>query len=147
MKKRQFWQRYRNDIVAMLVYNLIAGGLTLIYEVLLAGASTEQWLGVRIIYTIIRFSGAFMLGYLIDWFRQLLSKRKYLLAKAIADFLALSVYQLPIYCLSAILMGVPIASILISSSLYVADNLLLGWLYGYILDRVRKYYSTAKAII
>lgn len=44
MKKRQFWQRYRNDIVAMLVYNLIAGGLTLIYEVLLAGASTEQWL-------------------------------------------------------------------------------------------------------
>lgn len=147
MKKRQFWQRYRNDIVAMLVYNLIAGGLTLIYEVLLAGASTEQWLGVRIIYTIIRFSGAFILGYLIDWFRQLLSKRKYLLAKATADFLALSVYQLPIYCFSALLVGVPIASILITSGLYVVDNLLLGWLYGYILDKVRKYYSTSEAII
>lgn len=143
MKKRQFWQRYRNDIVAMLAYNVIAGGLTLIYEVLLAGASTEQWLKVRIIYTIIRFSGAFILGYLIDWFRQLLSKRKYPLAKAVADFLALSVYQLPIYCFSAMLAGVPIASMLITSGLYLADNLLLGWLYGYILDKVRKHYSTS----
>lgn len=145
MKTNRFWLRYRSDIVAMVLYNLIAGFLTLVYEIWLGGATGEQWIWVRIIYTAIRLTGAFLLGYLIDFCRRYIWQKRKLIFKALADALALSLYQIPIYIFSAWISGVLWHSILITSSLYIVDNLLLGWLYGYILDKVRKYYHLKQA--
>lgn len=145
MKTNRFLLRYRSDIVAMVLYNLIAGFLTLVYEIWLGGATGEQWVWVRIIYTIIRVSGAFLLGYLIDFCRRHIWQKRKLIFKALADAFALSLYQIPIYIFSALISGVLWHSILITACLYIGDNLLLGWLYGYILDRVRRYYHNKQA--
>ncbi len=52
-----FWQRYQVTVVAMIIYGVVTSFATIIYEILLAGATTEQWLGVRLIYNVLRFAG------------------------------------------------------------------------------------------
>ena len=139
-KSKKFWQRYQCDIIAMLIFSVFSCFTTLLYEVAAAGISVEQWLGIKIIYIPLRFAGAYILGSLIDKVRLKLARDNRFIHKALADAISLSIYQIPIYLLSAAVMRVSWQPILITVALYILDNILFGWLYGYLLNQVRKYF-------
>ena len=126
----------------MLIFSAISFPLTLLYQVTIAGASTEQWLYMKLIYLPLRFAGAYFLGCLIDQIRVRLSAQGNPVRRAIADALSLSLYQVPLYCLSAIIVGISWYAMAITSVLWILDNIFLGWLYGYILNQTRKYLYT-----
>ena len=137
---KKFWRRYQCDIIAMLIFSVFSCFTTILYEVVAAGISVEQWLGIKIIYIPLRFAGAYILGSLIDRVRLKLARDNSFIHKALADAISLSIYQIPIYLLSATVMRVAWQPVLITMALYILDNLLFGWLYGYILNQVRKYF-------
>ncbi len=131
--KKTILSRSRDNIVATIIYGLITFALTIFYEKYLLGLNWGEWMGARGIYITIRYTFLFVLDYLIDFFRQHLPK-------GLADAAALSCYQIPIYTSAAFIMGIDPHSILLAAAIYLADNLVLGWLYGYILDKTRKFF-------
>lgn len=134
MKKR-IWQRSRDNIFATIIYGLITFSMTILYEKIIVGLNWQEWVGARVIYISVRYTFIFILDYLIDYFRSLT-------IKFLADALALSLYQIPIYTIAALIMGVPHNLIIIVTLIYIADNLLFGWLYGYILDKTRRFFGS-----
>ncbi|MFZ4649046.1 MAG: hypothetical protein ACOYMB_05490 [Patescibacteria group bacterium] len=64
--------------------------------------------------------------------------------KAISDATSLSLYQIPAYIFSALIMGLDYKVIIFLSLIYLLDNLAFGWLFGYILDKTRAYFSKGK---
>ncbi len=139
--KRLIWQRYQVTVVAMIIYGIVTSFTTIIYEVLLAGATAEQWLGVRVIYNVLRFAGAYFLGSLIEKVRLKFARNKGFIYVALADAISLSIYQLPIYFISALIMQVSLTTMVITALLYILDNLIFGWLYGFIFDRTKLLFS------
>jgi len=139
--KKSIWHRYQVTVVAMIVFGIITSFTTIIYEVLLAGATAEQWLGVRVIYNILRFAGAYFLGSLIEKVRLKFGRQSGFIYIALADAISLSIYQLPIYFISALIMQVSIKTMVITALLYILDNLIFGWLYGFIFDRTKILFS------
>lgn len=140
MKRKEIWRRYQIDVIALIIFGLLTGFTTIIYEVLLAGASPEQWLGVRVLYNILRFAGAYLLGDLVEKIRTKLAPKGGFIRKALADACALSLYQVPIYCISALIMQVSLKSIIITVVLYILDNIFLAWVYGYSRDQVKIFF-------
>jgi hypothetical protein len=133
MKKKKLWQRSRDNIFATIIYGIITFSLTILYEKIIVGLNWQEWMGVRMIYIPIRYVFLFILDYLIDYFRSVLPK-------AFAEAMALSIYQIPIYIGAALIMGVSRSLIITVCLIYIADNLVFGWLYGYILNRTRKFF-------
>jgi hypothetical protein len=133
MKKKKLWQRSRDNILATIIYGIITFSLTILYEKVIVGLNWQEWMGVRLIYIPTRYTFLFLLDYLIDYFRSILPK-------ALAEATALSLYQIPIYISAAIIMGVPKSLITTACLIYIADNLAFGWLYGYILNKTRKFF-------
>ncbi|MDD2681254.1 MAG: L-alanine exporter AlaE [Patescibacteria group bacterium] len=131
--KKTILSRARDNIVATIIYGLITFALTIFYEKYLLGLNWGEWMGTRGIYIVFRYTFLFVLDYLIDFFRQHLPK-------GLADAVALSTYQIPIYATAALIIGLDYQRILLAAAIYLADNLALGWLYGYILDRTRKFF-------
>lgn len=137
-KIKVIWQKIKVDTIAMLIFGIVSTIPTLLYEMLISGVDFNQWAGVRISYNILRFAGAYFLGHLIDRLRAKLDGG--LIRKAFADAVSLSIYQIPIYILCSLIFKVAYQKIILVSSLYILDNFFFGWLYGYILDRTRKYF-------
>jgi len=133
MERKSLWQRSRDNIVATIIYGLLTFALTILYEKVMIGLEWDSWFGVRAIYIPIRYLLVFMLDYLIDYFRKILPK-------FIADGIALSLYQIPIYIFVSLVVGLNIKAIILASCIYVVDNFAFGWLYGYVLDRTRKFF-------
>lgn len=131
--KKTIWSRSRDNLVATIIYGLITFALTIFYEKYLLGLNWGEWIGARGIYIILRYTLLFILDYLIDFYRRYLPK-------PLADALALSTYQIPIYASAALIVGINHGTILLAGIIYLIDNLALGWLYGYILDQTRKYF-------
>ncbi len=101
----------------------------------LVGLTLRQWFGIRILYAALRFAGARLCGKLTDSIRErLLGTSRQRFRKALADAIALSLYQIPLYIVSALVMGARFRQVAITSSIYLVENALLGWLYGVILD-------------
>ena len=134
MERKSLWQRSRDNLIATIIYGLITFALTILYEKVIIGLTWLDWLGARGIYIFLRYALLFLLDYLIDYFRSLMPK-------ILADAIALSCYQIPLYCLAAIIMQVPSRSIALTALIYLADNLCFAWLYGYILDKTRKFFQ------
>lgn len=132
--KKTIWKRSRDNLIATIIYSILTFALTIFYEKVLIGLNWGEWIGARGIYIFFRYLLVFILDYLIDYFRARLPK-------FLAEAVALSVYQIPIYATAALIMGVETRLILLAVLIYIADNLFLGWLYGYILDRTRKFFS------
>lgn len=147
-KRIDFWKRTKVDATAFIIFGVITGFVTIIYEVIIAGTTPHQWLEVRIIYTFLRCLGVYFLGRITDKLREKIiskrfSKKKSLLfiSKWFADGISLSVYQIPIYIISALICGVEIKAIFLASLLYIGDNFLFGWFFGYVLDKTRAYFA------
>jgi len=63
----------------------------------------------------------------------------------IADGLALSIHQVPIYIVSAIIFGINVEKIILISVIYLFDNFLFGGLYGIFLKWMRERFVTKTA--
>jgi len=87
------------DTIAFAIFSLLTSvGLTTIYELLVLKMDNDDWFLFRIIYNILKFSGAYFCAELTDIIRKKIQKNPNNLSQKItADTLAVSIYQLPIY--------------------------------------------------
>jgi len=121
----------------MLIFSCTAGALVIVYEFAL-GLTLAQWGGVKILYNIFRFIGAHYCANLTLWLQKLISGgSNHWFRNAIADALALSVYEIPLYALSAWIMGVDTSVIILLSVIFIFHNIIFGWFYGWLLVRLR----------
>ena len=142
MKKLKLFLKSKitTDTIALVIFSICAsGGLTVLYELLIIDMTKGQWLVFRVLYNILKFSGAYFCVKITDWMRlRILKTSQNRFHKAIADTISISIYQIPLYIMSGLIMGINIIQLLIVSSIYLVDNMILGWLYGVILDWTRK---------
>lgn len=125
-------------VMAMLIFVIATGGPTLIYEIIVAKFTLGQWAGIRILKNALIFCGAPICARLTDWMRsRFVKESKNKFRKGFVDSLTTAIYHLPIYVLSALCMGADKRQVALASIFCVADNMLLGWIYGVILDCVR----------
>lgn len=150
-----FWSRIKIDLISFSIYGLTTFLITLLYEVLIAGVSTGQFIKVRILYTFLRVIGVYFLVNIIDNLRKKIVLKKLIQGnpssfliglkkralKGLSDAISLSIYQIPVYILSALIFGVEFKKIMLISLLYILDNFLFGWLFGYILDKTRLFFA------
>lgn len=66
------------------------------------------------------------------------------IVKGISDGISLSLYQIPAYVFSALILGIDYHVVLFLSLIYLFDNMIFGWFFGYILDKTRLYFSKRK---
>ena len=138
---------YLSDTGALVLFGIVMGITTVIYEIWLVSMTTRQWVLIRILYNILRFVGARLCGKITDRTRcYILKGSKSKFKKGLADGIALSFYQMPIYIFSALVAGAGAKQIAIVVSLYVLDNLVSGWLYGLILDWMRARVASQKLV-
>ncbi len=153
------WQKYKINITAMVIYGLVTAIITMFYEMGISSVEFYQWFWSRAIYLSIRALGAVILGQIVDYLREKIDNEKNCLKilnffqffkkpkiihyflKGFSDGLALSLFQIPIYIFAAFVVGVGWQAIIINSLLYIVDNFALGWLFGFILDKTRQYFS------
>lgn len=127
------------DTIALIIYSLTTGVLSWIYEVSLFNYTAGQWLGVRLLFNGLRYPGARLCGKLTDQVRKKLGgESSHPIRRSIASSISLSLYQLPIYGASALIMGVPLKQVVTIMAIYGAQNILLGWWYSLILDWMRR---------
>ena len=141
-KRRRHTHLVAADTIALLIFTVISGLPALFYELLLVGFTLGQWAIIRLLYNTLRFAGARLCGKLTDLIRRRLagSSSSYF-RKGAADTVSLLLYQLPLYLLSALIVGANVRQMAIALAMYLFDSILLGWLYGAILDRVRLYFA------
>lgn len=157
-KRTDFWERTKVDTTAFLIFGMITGAVTALYEVVIVGVTAHQWFVVRILYTLIRCLGVYFLGKITDSLRKKIAGEKLrkaisdlclglnpkiilFITKGISDGISLSIYQIPVYVFSAFVCGVEVKAIFLASLLYIGDNFLFGWFFGYILDRTRAHFT------
>lgn len=126
------------DTIALLLYSVAGAALTIVCEIFFLKLSGKQWASIRVVYNILRFAGAWLCGTMTDQLRhRIQGDSKHPFRLAVAGATSLSLYQLPIYALSARLVGVELAQIQSALGFYFASNLFFGWAYVLILDWVR----------
>jgi|GEM_PF-1277233 len=140
---RRRWNRVLADTIAFGLFGFAVGAVTtILYEMVLFGFTFRQWIGIRIFFTILRFVFAFVCGWLTDFLRQHFPGAAHnRFWRAMAEATALTVYQMPLYVVSALIVGVDWHKIAFMSGIYLLENFLFGWLYGLILDWTRKKFA------
>lgn len=116
------------------------------YEIVFFSIAQEKWILVRLFYNGIKYFTFFIPAKLDDYFRTTFlrtSQNKFY--EWIADGLALSIHQVPIYIVSAVIFGISIEKITLISLIYLADNFVFGWVYGIVLKWMRERFITKTA--
>lgn len=127
------------DTIALFLYSASGAVLTIVYEVFFLKLSGKQWAGIRVVFNVLRFIGARLCGKITDQVRaRLQGDSKHPFRLAIAGAISLSLYQLPVYALSARVCGAEFGQIKKAVVVYFLDNLVFGWMYILILDWVRR---------
>lgn len=139
MLSKRAQQLLAADTIALVVYSVTTGVLSWLYEVSLLDYTASQWVGVRVLFNLLRYPGARLCGRLTDILRRRLGgESSHPIRRSVAASIALSVYQLPLYGLSAFIVRVPGRQIVTILAIYLAQNTLLGWWYSVILDWFRR---------
>jgi hypothetical protein len=128
------------DILAFSLYKLLTFAPAFLYEVAYVGITVKQYLVVRLLKNVLLFALSFLCRDLRDKIKQYIpgSSDKQL-GKAVAEGTALSLYQLPFYVVSMLVIATEVSSheLSIASVIYFSINVLTGRLYGVLLDQVR----------
>jgi len=103
-------------------------GFTVLYELLFSNIGTKQWVYFRIIYNLVKITGSYFCAQITHWVRKKIAN------KTIADGTSLSIYQIPLYNIIGLIIGIDIYQLLIISIICIIDNMSMGWGYGIILD-------------
>ncbi len=118
-----------SDTLALLIYGVVGGIVPFFFENIILGLSVKQWAGIRILY-LSRYIGGYICGRMADFFRRHF-------CRIVADIIALCIYELPIYIASALIVRASFRQIFLGSVIQIISNAIFGWLYGFILDRMR----------
>lgn len=126
------------DTLALAIFSLITGIIGLLFERLVADLSLAQMAGIRFSYNLLKYVFAEGCAQIADALRlRLMGNFGHPFRRALADGLALSGYQIPIYVACSFVMKADFRQITMVSGFYLANNMALGWLYGLILNLVR----------
>jgi len=151
-----FWaeriaRRVAADTIAMFFFGVstsVLAPFVVLYEFVVAGLTIEQWTIIFGIYKVLRYIGASFCAELRNSLGEcFLGALRNRFRRAMADAAALSIYQLPLYTVSALIAGVSIYQIVIILAVHLARNALLGWWYGVILDWTHARFSTSSGKI
>ncbi|OHA97773.1 MAG: hypothetical protein A3E02_00020 [Candidatus Zambryskibacteria bacterium RIFCSPHIGHO2_12_FULL_38_34] len=134
------WPLVIADTVAMLLYGVWTGTISIILEMHYSGSTFNQWAETRLIYFCLKTALAHIYcAKLTHFIRKIFrGSPKRWLQEGIADALSVSIYQQSIYIPSALLAGANITKTLFAAKFYFTEGLLLGWFYGLILNWCRK---------
>lgn len=137
-KVRNYFRTLTADTFALLVHGTITSASTYVYEVVFFSVHEEKWLAIRILYNLFRYASARVPAKLAYYFeRSFLKNSENRFYEAIADWLALSIHQIPLYIISAALFRMNWKTILYICLVYLFDNFIFGWLYGVLLKWMR----------
>ena len=116
----------------------------ILYELKVAGLAGKQWAIIFVIYKVLRYALASICAEL----RNSLEKRfsgvsRNCFKNAMIDAAAISIFQSPLYTVSALTAGASVYQIAIILAAHLARNALVGWLYGAILDWTRARFNAS----
>ena len=134
------------EFTALVVQGLFASASTFVYEVVFFHIAQDEWGFIRLFYNVIKYLTFFIPARLDDYFKTTFlrtSQNKFY--EWIADGLALSIHQVPIYIASAMIFGIGTEKIILISIIYLVDNFVFGGLYGILLKWMREKFITKTA--
>ncbi len=124
------------ELTALIVQGLFSSASTYVYEVVFFTIAQEKWILVRLVYNGIKYATFFIPAILDDKFKSTF------LRKWVADGLALTIHQVPIYIISSLFFGIDAEKIVFISIIYLVDNFSFGWVYGVVLRWAREKFIT-----
>lgn len=134
------------ELVALIVQGLFASASTFVYEVVFFHIAQDEWGFIRLLYNGIKYFTFFIPARLDDYFKTtFLRTSQNRFYEWVADGLALSIHQIPIYIVSAMIFGINAEKIILISVLYLVDNFAFGGLYGILLKWMREKFITKTA--
>lgn len=138
--KRWNWRRFSADSIAYILYAVISGWIIPLYEGYFCELSIGRVAELRIMSSAPRvILACFFCGSLEDIIkRRLFGGRGNFWREAAAGSVALCVFQLPWYLLTAFFMRASWYQTVITSLLYIASDMAFGWSYVYLLHRMRR---------
>ncbi|MEW6616994.1 MAG: hypothetical protein AB1333_01080 [Patescibacteria group bacterium] len=134
------------NLTALIVQGLFSSASTYVYEVVFFSIAEGKWIWIRLLYNGIKYATFFVPAKLDDYLRSTFlrtSQNKFY--EFIADGLALSIHQIPIYVVSSFIFRIDIETIIFVSVIYLVDNFIFGWVYGSILKWMRENFVTKTA--
>ena len=122
------------DTLALFLFSLAGFLFTIFYEMLIIGISVQQWLGIRIVYNALKFPTAVLCAKLNDFLRRhFVKESSSWWVKAGVDTLSVWLYQLPIYVVSAAVVGMSSGQVLAGCAFDLIEYVVVGWTYGPLL--------------
>jgi len=129
------------DTLALLIFDMSTGLMVVAYEYFFVTFDMQHIVLVRILY-MSKYIGARFCGRWTNRLRRLIiNTSDSIVRKAFADALAVSSYQAPLYALSAYCAGMAKTDIVIALSIFGINALMLGWIYGPVLDYMREKFA------
>jgi hypothetical protein len=138
--KQANWRLVIANTAALVIYSAWTGTISITIEMLYSGSTFRQWAGTRLIYVVLKFALAdIYCANLTNFLRKKFGgNSRHLFKEGVADALSISFYQQSIYIPSALLAGANITKTLFAAKFYFIESLLLGWVYGLLLNWCRK---------
>ena len=139
---QRFLKRITADTLALAIFSALTGAFGLLFERYVASLSLVQMAGIRLGYNILKYLFAEFCAQIADNLRtRLMGNSKHQFRRALADGLALSGYQLPLYIGCALVAQAETRQMAEMVAFYLANNMAFGWLYGLALNWVRTRFS------
>ena len=126
------------DSVAFLLYTVYTGWILVVYEKYLCDLAIEQVVVLRLMSGVPRTLLGFFCGVMEEAIRKRIRGDVHgFMRRAAAGTLALCFFQLPIYVASALILRAPMEQILVTCGIYIAIDIVFGWSYAVLLERMR----------
>ena len=126
---------------AFLVYTAYTGWLLVGYEKFVCDLATEDVIQLRLMSGIPRALLGFVCGILESAIERRMGALPRFWRQAVAGSLSLFAFQLPLYVMSALIMRIGTEQILITCGIYIAIDMIFGWSYAILLDRMRRWFG------
>lgn len=133
------------DGISFLLYTVYTGWILVGYEKYLCDLTVEQVALLRLMSGVPRAVLGFLFcGALEEAIKhRIRGDAQSFVRRAAAGTLALCLFQLPIYAASALIMRIDAEQILITCGIYIAIDIMFGWSYVAVLERMRRWFGVA----
>jgi len=135
-------RRFSVGTTTFVLHGLAGGIIVFLIEVLAVGISFDSWLYIRIAYNIVYFDNSALCIRFTDYLRlKFQGNSIHPFRRVVADTLSLAAYKIPLFASIALLFNLDGEKILWACFFDVGEIILTGWLYGIILDWVRRVHN------
>ena len=137
------YRRMTADGIVFLLYTVYTGWILVVYEWHFCDLVVGQVAMLRMMSGVPRtLLGFLFCGALEETIRRRIKgETPSLVRSTVAATLALCLFQLPIYITSALIMHLGVEQILITCGIYIAIDIVFGWSYAILLDRMRRQFG------